>query len=135
MPAAENKKATGGGNVSQVSISKEMREAYLDYAMSVIVSRPLPGVRDGLKPVHRRILCSMHELGLTSSGRARKSAAVVGDVLDKYHPHGDVAVSDALVKLAQDFSSRYPLVLGQGNFGSIDGDSAAAMRYTEARMS
>ncbi|HEY4505858.1 MAG TPA: DNA gyrase subunit A [Candidatus Paceibacterota bacterium] len=132
--AEENQKEIGN-KVNQVSISKEMREAYLDYAMSVIVSRALPDVRDGLKPVHRRILYSMHELGLTSSNKARKSAAVVGDVLAKYHPHGDVAVYDAMVKLAQDFSSRYPLVLGQGNFGSIDGDSAAAMRYTEARMS
>src|SRR3989338_8750514 len=123
------------GKIEQREITTEMRESYLDYAMSVIVSRALPDVRDGLKPVHRRILYSMHELGLVSSAKARKSAAVVGDVLAKYHPHGDVAVYDAMVKLAQDFSSRYPLVLGQGNFGSIDGDSAAAMRYTEARMS
>jgi DNA gyrase subunit A len=121
-------------NVIARDISAEMREAYLDYAMSVITSRALPDVRDGLKPVHRRILFTMHRMGLTSAARARKSAAVVGDVLGKYHPHGDVAVYDAMVKMAQDFSMRYPLVLGQGNFGSIDGDSAAAMRYTEAKM-
>jgi len=116
-------------------ITTEMREAYLDYAMSVITSRALPDVRDGLKPVHRRILYSMHEKGLTASAKFRKSAVVVGDVLGNYHPHGDVAVYDTLVKMAQDFSMRYPLVLGQGNFGNIDGDSAAAMRYTEAKMS
>ncbi len=118
-----------------VGISHEMRTSYLDYAMSVITSRALPDVRDGLKPVHRRILYSMHELGLTISAKTRKSAAVVGDVLGKYHPHGDIAVYDAMVKMTQEFSLRYPLVLGQGNFGSIDGDSAAAMRYTEAKMS
>ncbi|HSE35569.1 MAG TPA: DNA gyrase subunit A [Candidatus Paceibacterota bacterium] len=118
-----------------ISITKEMRDSYLDYAMSVIVARALPDVRDGLKPVHRRILFAMQELGLTSSARTKKSAAVVGDVLGKYHPHGDTAVYDALVKMAQPFSMRYPLVIGQGNFGSIDGDSAAAMRYTEAKMS
>jgi DNA gyrase subunit A len=116
------------------SITTEMRESYLDYAMSVITSRALPDVRDGLKPVHRRILYTMHRMGLTSSAKPRKSAAVVGDVLGKYHPHGDSAVYDALVKMAQDFSMRYPLIIGQGNFGSIDGDSAAAMRYTEAKM-
>ena len=117
------------------NISTEMRESYLDYAMSVITARALPDIRDGLKPVHRRILYTMHEMGLTSSAKMRKSAAVVGDVLGKYHPHGDVAVYDAMVKMAQEFATRYPLVLGQGNFGSIDGDSAAAMRYTEAKMS
>ncbi len=116
------------------SISAEMRESYLSYAMSVITSRALPDVRDGLKPVHRRILYTMHRMGLTSSAKFRKSAAVVGDVLGKYHPHGDSAVYDALVKMAQEFTMRYPLVLGQGNFGSIDGDSAAAMRYTESKM-
>ncbi len=115
-------------------ISKEMRESYLAYAMSVITQRALPDVRDGLKPVHRRILYTMHKMGLSSGAKFRKSAAVVGDVLGKYHPHGDTAVYDALVKLAQDFTTRYPLVLGQGNFGSIDGDSPAAMRYTEAKM-
>lgn len=116
-------------------IVAEMRESYLDYAMSVIVARALPDVRDGLKPVHRRILYSMHELGLTAAAKFRKSATVVGDVLGKYHPHGDAACYDALVRLAQDFAMRYPLVLGQGNFGSIDGDAAAAMRYTESKMS
>ena len=112
-----------------------MRESYLDYAMSVIVARALPDVRDGLKPVHRRILYAMHELGLGHGAKARKSALVVGEVLGKYHPHGDQAVYDSLVRMAQDFSLRYPLVHGQGNFGSIDGDGAAAMRYTEVHMS
>src|SRR6201989_2266326 len=109
-------------NVVDRNISTEMREAYLDYAMSVITSRALPDVRDGLKPVHRRILFAMHEMGLTSSARFRKSAAVVGDVLGRYHPHGDVASYDSMVGMAQDFSYRYPFILGQGNFGSIDGD-------------
>ncbi|MEK7569224.1 MAG: DNA gyrase subunit A [Patescibacteria group bacterium] len=122
-------------NVIAQDISKEMRTSYLDYAMSVITSRALPDVRDGLKPVHRRILFAMSDMGLTASARFRKSAAVVGDVLGKYHPHGDSSVYEAMVKMAQDFSFRYPLVLGQGNFGSVDGDSAAAMRYTEAKMS
>ncbi len=117
------------------NISTEMRESYIDYAMTVITSRALPDVRDGLKPVHRRILYAMHRMGLTPGARFRKSAAVVGDVLGKYHPHGDSSVYDAMVKMAQDFAMRYPLVMGQGNFGSIDGDSAAAMRYTEAKMS
>ena len=117
------------------SITEEMRTAYLDYAMSVITSRALPDVRDGLKPVHRRILYSMRLNGLTSSAKFKKSATVVGDVLGSFHPHGDVAVYEAMVKLAQDFATRYPLVIGQGNFGSIDGDSAAAYRYTEAKMS
>lgn len=124
-----------GAGIMPVSISKEMKESYLDYAMSVITSRALPDVRDGLKPVHRRILFSMHEKGLTASAKFRKSATVVGDVLGSYHPHGDSSVYEAMVKMAQDFSHRYPLVLGQGNFGSIDGDSAAAYRYTEAKMS
>ncbi len=118
-----------------VDIVVEMKESYLAYAMSVITARALPDVRDGLKPVHRRILFAMHEMGLTASSRFRKSAAVVGDVLGKYHPHGDVAVYDSMVGMAQEFSYRYPLILGQGNFGSIDGDNAAAMRYTEAKMS
>jgi len=118
-----------------VDVVTEMKESYLAYAMSVITSRALPDVRDGLKPVHRRILFAMHEMGLTSSARFRKSAAIVGDVLGKYHPHGDTAVYDSMVGMAQEFSYRYPLVLGQGNFGSIDGDNAAAMRYTEAKMS
>ena len=125
---------TEKGNVAGRDIVNEMQESYLDYAMSVIVSRALPDVRDGLKPVHRRILFSMHELGLRSGAKFRKSAAVVGDVLAKYHPHGDVAVYDSLVHMAQDFKMRYPLVFGQGNFGSMDGDGAAAMRYTEAKM-
>ncbi len=117
-----------------IEIIKEMEESYLAYAMSVITSRALPDVRDGLKPVHRRILYSMHEMGLTYQSRFRKSATVVGDVLGKYHPHGDVAVYDSMVGMAQDFSFRYPFIMGQGNFGSIDGDNAAAMRYTEAKM-
>lgn len=116
-------------------IVEEMKQSYLDYAMSVIVSRALPDVRDGLKPVHRRILYAMWTLGLHSGSKFRKSATVVGEVLGKYHPHGDVAVYDSLVRMAQDFSIRYPLVAGQGNFGSMDGDSAAAMRYTEAKLS
>jgi DNA gyrase subunit A len=115
-------------------ITTEMRDSYIAYAMSVITQRALPDVRDGMKPVHRRILYTMHKMGLTSSAKFRKSAAVVGDVLGKYHPHGDTAVYDALVKLAQNFTTRYPLVDGRGNFGSIDGDSPAAMRYTEAKM-
>ena len=115
-------------------IEEEMKESFLDYSMSVIVQRALPDVRDGLKPVHRRILFAMHELGLTPDRPYKKSATVVGDVLGKYHPHGDSAVYDTLVRMVQDFSLRYPLVDGQGNFGSIDGDSAAAYRYTEARL-
>jgi len=122
-------------NVVPVEISTEMKESFIDYAMSVITDRALPDVRDGLKPVHRRILYAMHEMGLNHQSRFRKSAAVVGDVLGKYHPHGDSAVYDSMVNMAQNFSYRYPLVHGQGNFGSIDGDGAAAMRYTEAKMS
>lgn len=121
--------------VMQESITNEMKTAYLDYAMSVITSRALPDVRDGLKPVHRRILYSMRLNGLTSTAKFRKSATVVGDVLGSFHPHGDVAVYESMVKLAQPFTTRYPLVIGQGNFGSVDGDSAAAYRYTEAKMS
>ncbi len=122
-------------NVISQSIVSEMRTSYVDYAMSVITGRALPDVRDGLKPVHRRILYAMKELGLLPGAKFRKSALVVGDVLGKYHPHGDSAVYDSMTKMAQDFSHRYPLVLGQGNFGSIDGDSPAAMRYTEAKLS
>jgi len=122
------------GIVKPVDIEREMRVAYLDYAMSVIVSRALPDARDGLKPVHRRILYAMHDMGIRHNTAYRKSARVVGDVLGKYHPHGDGAVYDAMVRMAQEFSMRYPLVDGQGNFGSIDGDSPAAMRYTEARL-
>lgn len=123
------------GKVTPVSITSELSKSYVDYAMSVIVSRALPDIRDGLKPVHRRILYAMHLLGLTPGGSFSKSAKVVGEVLGKYHPHSDTAVYDALVRLAQDFTMRYPLVDGQGNFGSVDGDPAAAMRYTEVRMS
>ncbi len=122
------------GLVKPRDIQTEMQESYLDYAMSVIVSRALPDVRDGLKPVHRRILYAMHELGLRHNVKFRKSALVVGDVLGKYHPHGDMAVYDSMVHMAQNFAMRYPLIDGQGNFGSMDGDSAAAMRYTESRM-
>ena len=122
-------------NIIQRDIENEMRTAYIDYAMSVIVARALPDVRDGLKPVHRRILYTMHEDGLTSDKPYRKSATTVGDVLGRYHPHGDSSVYDAMVRMAQDFSLRYPLIDGHGNFGSIDGDGAAAYRYTEARMS
>ncbi len=122
------------GKIQPTEITTEMQKSYLDYAMSVIVARALPDVRDGLKPVHRRILYAMHQLGLTHAAHFSKSAKVVGEVLGKYHPHGDLPVYDALVRLAQDFSMRYPLVQGQGNFGSIDGDPPAAMRYTEVRL-
>jgi DNA gyrase subunit A len=122
------------GKLLQTEITTEVKKAYLDYAMSVIVSRALPDVRDGLKPVHRRILFAMHEKGLRHSSKYSKSATTVGEVMGKYHPHGDVPIYDALVRLAQDFSMRYPLIDGQGNFGSMDGDPPAAMRYTEARM-
>ena len=118
-----------------VNLEDEMRRSYLDYAMSVIVGRALPDARDGLKPVHRRVLYAMNELGAHSNKPYYKSARIVGDVIGKYHPHGDSAVYDTLVRMAQPFSLRYMLVDGQGNFGSVDGDSAAAMRYTEARMS
>jgi DNA gyrase subunit A len=120
--------------IEPLPIVQEMETSYLDYAMSVIVQRALPDVRDGLKPVHRRILYAMWSIGLRPSAKFRKSATVVGEVLGKYHPHGDAAVYDSMVRLAQDFSMRYPLVNGQGNFGSMDGDSAAAMRYTEAKL-
>ena len=123
------------GIVQQVDIDNEMREAYLDYAMSVIVARALPDVRDGLKPVHRRILYAMRDMGIRANSSHKKSARIVGEVLGKYHPHGDMAVYDAMARMAQDFSMRYTMVDGQGNFGSIDGDSPAAMRYTEARLS
>src|SRR6187455_1176577 len=117
-----------------VSLEAEMRHSYLDYAMSVIVGRALPDVRDGLKPVHRRVLYAMHEAGLQPTRAYRKCARVVGDVMGNYHPHGDSAIYDTLVRLAQDFAMRYPLVDGQGNFGSIDDDPPAAMRYTESRL-
>ena len=116
------------------AVEQEITQSYIDYAMSVIVARALSDVRDGLKPVHRRILFAMYDMKLTHSAKFKKSAAVVGEVLGKYHPHGDTSVYDAMVRLAQPFSLRYPLVQGQGNFGSVDGDGAAAMRYTEARL-
>ncbi|HEY1204584.1 MAG: DNA gyrase subunit A [Bryobacteraceae bacterium] len=125
----------GGRNTTPVNIEDEMRRSYLDYAMSVIIGRALPDVRDGLKPVHRRILYGMHEMGLTFNRPTRKCAKIVGEVLGKFHPHGDAAVYDSLVRMAQDFSLRYPLIDGQGNFGSVDGDPPAAYRYTEARLS
>ena len=121
-------------DIGQIAIEEEMKRSYLDYAMSVIVSRALPDVRDGLKPVHRRILYSMHENGYDSSRPYRKSARIVGDVMGRYHPHGDQAIYDAMVRMAQNFSMRLPLIDGQGNFGSMDGDPPAAMRYTEARL-
>ncbi|MHB1705175.1 MAG: DNA gyrase subunit A, partial [Acidithiobacillus sp.] len=117
-----------------ISLENEMRQSYLDYAMSVIVGRALPDARDGLKPVHRRVLFAMHEMGNDWNKSYKKSARVVGDVIGKYHPHGDTAVYDTIVRMAQGFSMRYPLIDGQGNFGSVDGDSPAAMRYTEVRM-
>ncbi|NCF74991.1 MAG: DNA gyrase subunit A [Xanthomonadaceae bacterium] len=126
--------ADGEGKIKNLAIVNEMKESYLDYAMSVIVSRALPDARDGLKPVHRRILYAMWNIGLKHTAKFRKSATVVGEVLGKYHPHGDAAVYESMVRMAQDFSLRYPLVKGQGNFGSIDGDKAAAMRYTEAKL-
>jgi DNA gyrase subunit A len=125
----------GGKNVIPINIEDEMRRSYLDYAMSVIIGRALPDVRDGLKPVHRRILFGLHEMGLTFNRPTRKCAKIVGEVLGKYHPHGDAAVYDSLVRMAQPFTMRYPLIDGQGNFGSVDGDPPAAMRYTEARLS
>src|SRR5437588_2606595 len=124
----------GGGNIEPRGLEEEMRSAYLDYAMSVIVGRALPDVRDGLKPVHRRILYAMNELGLRPSRKHVKCATIVGEVMGKYHPHGDSAIYDTLVRMAQRFSMRYPLIDGHGNFGNIDGWSAAAMRYTEARL-
>ena len=132
---ADDKPGDGGPtDIRPVSITEEMKRSYLDYAMSVIVSRALPDARDGLKPVHRRILYSMHEQGHTPDKKYVKSARIVGDVMGKYHPHGDQAIYDALVRMAQDFSMRLPLIDGQGNFGSVDGDPPAAMRYTECRL-
>jgi DNA gyrase subunit A len=132
--AEENVVPANTGNIESVDIDSQMRTAYLDYAMSVIVARALPDARDGLKPVHRRILFAMHELGMRSNSAYKKSARIVGEVLGKYHPHGDSAVYESMARMAQDFSMRYLLVDGQGNFGSVDGDSPAAMRYTEARL-
>ncbi|HNL07760.1 MAG TPA: DNA gyrase subunit A, partial [Chitinophagales bacterium] len=120
--------------IVQVNIEEQMKTAYIDYSMSVIVSRALPDVRDGLKPVQRRVIYGMKELGLLHNRAHKKSARLVGEVLGKYHPHGDSSVYEAMVRMAQDWSLRYPLIDGQGNFGSVDGDSAAAMRYTETRL-
>ena len=125
----------GQGKVVPVNLEHEMKNSYIDYAMSVIVSRALPDVRDGLKPVHRRILYAMQEAGMGPTKPYKKSARIVGEVFGKYHPHGDSSVYDAIVRMAQDFSMRYMLADGHGNFGSVDGDPAAAMRYTEVRMS
>ncbi len=125
----------GNKNLIPINIEDEMRRSYLDYSMSVIVGRALPDIRDGLKPVHRRILFGMHELGLAPNRPPRKCAKITGDVMGKYHPHGNAPIYDALVRMAQPFNLRYPLVDGQGNFGSIDGDPPAAERYTEARLS
>src|SRR3974390_34631 len=124
----------GAANVQPINIEEEMRRSYLDYSMSVIIGRALPDVRDGLKPVHRRILYTMQQMGLQPNKATRKCARIVGDVMGKYHPHGNLAVYDALVRLAQKWSMRYPLVFGQGNFGSVDGDPPAADRYTEAKL-
>ena len=123
-----------GEKLIPINIEDEMKSAYIDYSMSVIVSRALPDVRDGLKPVHRRVLFGMHELGVRSTSAHKKSARIVGEVLGKYHPHGDTSVYDTMVRMAQEWSLRYMMIDGQGNFGSVDGDSPAAMRYTEARM-
>jgi DNA gyrase subunit A len=123
-----------GEKIIKISLDEEMRSAYIDYSMSVIVSRALPDVRDGFKPVHRRVLYGMQDLGVFSNRPYKKSARIVGDVLGKYHPHGDSSVYDTMVRMAQPWSLRYPLVDGQGNFGSVDGDSPAAMRYTESRL-
>ncbi|MCK5872685.1 MAG: DNA gyrase subunit A, partial [Methylococcales bacterium] len=123
-----------GERIIQINIEDEMKSAYIDYSMSVIVSRALPDIRDGFKPVHRRVLYGMQDLGVYSNKSHKKSARIVGEVLGKYHPHGDSSVYDTMVRMAQPWSLRYPLVDGQGNFGSIDGDSPAAMRYTEARL-
>ena len=122
------------GLVRRIDIDHEMQQSYLDYAMSVIVARALPDARDGLKPVHRRILHAMYTMGVRPDTEFKKSARIVGEVLGKYHPHGDMAVYEAMARMAQDFSMRYALIDGQGNFGSIDGDPPAAMRYTEARL-
>ena len=134
MAEEENDNLSGSGTIIPINIEDEMRVAYIDYSMSVIVSRALPDVRDGLKPVHRRVLYGMLDLGVSYNKAHKKSARIVGEVLGKYHPHGDSSVYEAMVRMAQEWSLRYPLVDGQGNFGSVDGDSPAAMRYTEARL-
>ena len=125
----KNDEEKNNKQIVNTEISEEMKKSYLDYAMSVIVSRAIPAVEDGLKPVQRRILYAMHQMGLKPGSQTKKSARIVGDTMGKYHPHGDVAIYDAMVRMAQDFSLRYPLVFGQGNFGSIDADPPAAMRY------
>src|SRR6202012_806660 len=130
----ENDNSSKEDRIISIDIDEQMRSAYIGYSMSVIVSRALPDVRDGLKPVHRRVLCGMLELGLNNNKPYKKSARIVGEVLGKYHPHGDKSVYDAMVRMAQDWSMRYTLVDGQGNFGSQDGDEPAAMRYTEVRL-
>src|SRR5690606_18177583 len=134
LPAEEQGANEAGNRVVAINIEEQMKTAYIDYSMSVIVGRALPDVRDGLKPVHRRILYAMNELGMDFNKPYKKSARVVGEVLGKYHPHGDSSVYDAMVRMAQPWSMRYMLVDGQGNFGSQDGDGPAAMRYTEVRM-
>ena len=131
---AEELKDEATGIIERVEIDHEMRSAYIDYSMSVIVSRALPDARDGLKPVQRRVLYGMNELNLSYSGQTKKSARIVGEVLGKFHPHGDSSVYDAMARLAQNWNQRYPLIFGQGNFGSMDGDPVAAMRYTEAKL-
>src|SRR5207247_2807606 len=133
-PGGDGSGIPGAANIQPVNIEEEMRRSYLDYAMSVIIGRALPDVRDGLKPVHRRILYAMHDMGILHNRKYVKCAKVVGECLGKYHPHGDSALYDALVRMAQDFSLRAPLVDGHGNFGSVDGDPPAAYRYTEARL-
>ena len=130
----DNNITEDSGRIIPISVESEMKSAYIDYSMSVIVSRALPDVRDGMKPVHRRVLFGMEDLGVSSSGSTKKSARIVGEVLGKYHPHGDSSVYDAMARLAQPWNMRYPLVFGQGNFGSVDGDPVAAMRYTEAKL-
>src|ERR671924_1562433 len=134
LPPGGDGGSPGAANIQPINIEEEMRRSYLDYSMSVIIGRALPDVRDGLKPVHRRILYAMHTEGLQYNKRYSKCAGVVGEVLKKYHPHGDSAVYDALVRLAQEWNLRYPLIDGQGNFGSVDGDPPAAYRYTECRL-
>ena len=133
-PGGDGTGIPGAANIQPVNIEEEMRRSYLDYSMSVIIGRALPDVRDGLKPVHRRILYTMQQMGLQPNRATRKCARIVGDVMGKYHPHGNLAVYDALVRLAQPWSMRYPLIFGQGNFGSVDGDPPAADRYTEAKL-
>src|SRR3989344_4922507 len=135
MTEKEDQKLNNVGRVIKREIVTELKESYIDYAMSVIVARALPDVRDGLKPVHRKILYAMNELGLSAGAKFRKCAAVVGEVMAKYHPHGDMAIYDSLTRMAQDFNLRYTLISPQGNFGSIDGDGAAASRYTESKLS